>query len=136
LGSRLLSGGVAGACAGVLAFAGRLDPAAQGHGTHEQLGRPPCPWPAFFGLPCPTCGMTTAFARAADGDLVGSFHAQPFGLLLALGAAVAFWVTAYVCVTGSRAGAVFGGMLRPRVMWGIAALGVAAWMYKIAVWPE
>jgi hypothetical protein len=118
-----------------LGAAAWLTPAEAGHGTHEQVGLPACVWPVVFGVPCPTCGMTTAFARAADGDLLGSLRAQPFGFLLALGTAGAFWVALYGSVGGSRAGEVYGTMLRPKVLWGLAALAAAAWAYKIATWP-
>lgn len=133
--TRILSGLVASACLAILAFAAWLEPAAAGHGTHEQLGLPPCAWPALFHIPCPTCGMTTAFAAAADGHLARALIAQPFGLLLALGIAAAFWIALYGCVTGSRLGSIYGTMLRPKVLWGLAALAVAAWAFKIATWP-
>ncbi len=130
-----MSGIVAVLCLGALTGAAWLQPAAAGHGTHEQVGLPPCVWPLVFGIPCPTCGMTTAFARAADGDLPHAFHAQPFGLLLAMGVAAAFWVGLYGCVTGSRVGELCGTMLRPKMLWGLAAVAAAAWAYKIATWP-
>lgn len=131
---RLLSGCVAACCLAVLSGAGWLEPSAAGHGTHEQIGLPPCVWPLVFKIPCPTCGMTTAFAHAADGDLASAFQAQPFGLLLALGIAATFWVGVYGCATGSRAAEVYGTMLRPKVLWGLTALAAAAWVYKIATW--
>ena len=63
-------------------------PAEAGHGTHEQLGLPPCDWIANWGIPCPGCGVTTSVSLFAHGRPWASFVNQPFGFLLALGAAV------------------------------------------------
>jgi hypothetical protein len=60
------------------------EPDARGHGTHEQLGMAPCAFPARFGLPCPTCGVTTAAAWAARLDLVSAYRTQIFGATLFL----------------------------------------------------
>lgn len=133
-GERLLHAGFAAACAALLLAAAWLEPAPAGHGTHEQMGLPACAWPAIFGIPCPTCGMTTAFAHAAHGDLPASLRAQPFGLLGAIATAAGFWAGVYGALTGSRISRLFGGMLRPRVLWGIAALWAASWLYKMAAW--
>jgi len=78
--------------------------------------------------------MTTAFACASDGQLLGSMRAQPFGALLAVGAAGGFWVGAYAGVTGSRVFDPGAALCRPRVLWGLAALAGLAWVYKIIVY--
>jgi hypothetical protein len=70
--------------AGVSAY---LSPDARGLGTHEQLYLPPCSMPAVLGIPCPLCGMTTAFALAARGRFAEAFFCQPVGLLAALAVA-------------------------------------------------
>ncbi|MFN0133003.1 MAG: DUF2752 domain-containing protein [Phycisphaerales bacterium] len=119
----------------LLGLSAWLSPSPAGHGTHTQLGLFSCAWPILFGHPCPTCGMTTAFAHAADGHLVRAFAAQPFGLLLALGVAGAFWVSLYVAATGSGVWRVFGVLVRPRVLWLLLALALAAWGYKWLTWP-
>ena len=67
----------------VLVVARRLEPDPRGYGTHTQLGLPPCAFRAATGRPCPTCGMTTSFARFARGDLAASWRANPAGTLLA-----------------------------------------------------
>jgi len=54
------------------------------------------------GLPCPTCGMTTAFRAAVRGDLVGGFSAQPFGPVLCLMTAVLAVAGLAQMVTGWR----------------------------------
>ncbi len=56
------------------------DPA--GHGTHTQLGLPPCGFLVVTGLPCPGCGLTTCFTHMIHGDVVGAARANPFGVML------------------------------------------------------
>lgn len=59
-----------------------LEPHPQGLGTHVALGLPPCAFLDWLELPCPTCGMTTAFALLARGELLRSLQAHPLGLPL------------------------------------------------------
>lgn len=132
---RMLAGVVAAACLGLLGVAAWLSPAEAGHGTHEQLGLPPCGWLVVTSRPCMTCGMTTAFAAAAEGNFSGAFLAQPFGFVLALVTAAGFWISLHVAVFGSRVGRLCGKLLRPRVMWVLAGAWAASWAYKIATWP-
>ena len=87
------------ACAALMLVSARLTPATAGHGTHTQLGLPPCAWAATMNRPCPTCGMTTAFAYATHGRLADAFVAQPFGLLMALGTGAALWTGLHVALT-------------------------------------
>jgi hypothetical protein len=113
-----------------MALARTLTPPEAGFGAHQQLGLGPCSFPVLFGLPCPTCGMTTAFAHFAQGHPLASFHAQPAGFLLAL------------CVTAAMLlglGGMLTGRLRTpnwyRIPPGRAAIVTAAvllfgWMYK------
>jgi hypothetical protein len=75
--------GLAGSIA-VLVIAFRLEPDPRGAGTHEQLGLPPCAFLADHGVPCISCGMTTAFAAMAHGRIGLALRANPFGALLFL----------------------------------------------------
>jgi len=59
-----------------------LTPAPSGHGTHQQLGLPPCPSVLFYGRPCPGCGLTTAFCATVHGQFATAFHAHPLGTAL------------------------------------------------------
>jgi hypothetical protein len=42
----------------------------------------PCGFKAQFGLPCPTCGMTTSVLAFAGGDILRSFYIQPAAAML------------------------------------------------------
>ncbi len=118
----------------LLGVAAWLQPAGAGHGTHEQLGLYPCVWASALDFPCPTCGMTTSFAHAADGDFVTAFLTQPFGTLLAIVTATTFWLALHQAVFASRVGRMTDLLLRGRTLWLGAVLLGAAWVYKIIVW--
>jgi hypothetical protein len=66
----------------VIALAATLSPDPSGHGTHQQLGLPPCGFIYVTGYPCPGCGLTTAFAHMVRLEFVGAARANPFGILL------------------------------------------------------
>lgn len=132
--NRLAGAGAAAASGALLGVAAWLAPSGAGHGTHTQLGIPPCGWVYAFDKPCPTCGMTTAFAHAAQGELWASFVTQPFAALLAVATAAVFWIGLHSAVTGSRALASLGRLFLPRYVWVGVALLIAAWVYKLVVW--
>jgi hypothetical protein len=107
----------------VLATARALTPAASGVGTHTQLGLPPCGFLLFFQLPCPACGLTTAFAHLAHGSLEASLAAHPLGLPLFLGTA---FVAARSALEALRA--------RPHTSWlGNARALQCACLYSVAM---
>jgi hypothetical protein len=66
----------------LLALTRWLTPDARGLGTHEQLGLPPCGFYLWYGLPCPSCGMTTSWAWLARGDIFQAAHQHFGGALL------------------------------------------------------
>ncbi len=127
---RLLAGLAALACLGLLITAAALTPDPDGLGTHHQLGLEPCGFLSTFGKPCPTCGMTTAFAHAARLNLASAFHAQPFGLLLAIAAATLFWVGAASAALGYSLAGIGRAFTRPRIWAPLAVLFFAAWIFK------
>lgn len=109
-------------------------PDARGHGTHEQFGMAPCGWPEVYGIPCPTCGCTTAAAQVVHGDVIGAFVTQPFGAAVAALGLVA-GLHALVCLLRGRS---FVDALVRLPFWRITAgmfvLLWAAWGYKYLVW--
>ena len=122
-----------GASGGLLVVAWLLPPASRGFGTHQALGLPACSWPARFGVPCPSCGMTTAFALASKGRIVDSFTTQPMGCVLAIAAGMTFVAAIWTLATGRTVWPVYERLLGARLAWfaGIAAL--LAWGYKTAL---
>jgi len=86
----------------VFAVAMRLDPYQDGkvwlEETHRQLGLPECTFKSITKLPCPSCGMTSAFALLVRGDLWNALQANAVGAGLALlGAAFVPWSLISVC---------------------------------------
>ncbi|GAB4136568.1 MAG: hypothetical protein Fur0037_01240 [Planctomycetota bacterium] len=75
-----------------------IEPDPRGYGTHEQLGMTPCSWPFVYGIPCPTCGCTTAATLLLHGRPLAAAAAQPFGAAacLSLLASAAFCLFALV----------------------------------------
>lgn len=108
-----------------------LVPSGTGIGTHTQLGIPACSWPATLGMPCPSCGMTTSFALAADGRFVDSARAQPFGFVLAVGTAGFAIASALGAFTGSRMLSAVTGSVGGKFWWCLGAFALLAWGYKI-----
>jgi hypothetical protein len=117
----------------LLALAVYLDASPRGMGTHQQLGLPPCGMLMSTGIPCATCGMTTAFSHAAHGRLIESFITQPAGALLALATAIALIVSAWALVTGMSLAPLGSAIWRPRTVFVAAAVVILAWIYKIMV---
>lgn len=52
--------------------------------THRQLGMRQCTFLEVFGLPCPSCGMTSSFTLLMHGDLWNSVQANFVGTMLAM----------------------------------------------------
>lgn len=129
---RLGAAVVAAAALTLLCIAAGLTPDPRGVETHTQLGLWPCGWYLASGTPCPTCGMTTAFAAAANRSFFSSLRTQPFGFAAALVTAVLFWAGLHVAVFGSRAGSIAGKLLAPRFVVAAAVLLIGAWVYKMA----
>jgi hypothetical protein len=135
---RLLLLTILGAVVGLVALLAPVQPDPRGLGTHERLpfGMAPCWWPGSLGLPCPTCGVTTAACHLVHGQVLRAFIVQPFGATLmaaALAAACAIlWHLA-------RNRSLFWRIsLWPwgRVLAAGVVLGLAAWGYKVLVFLD
>ncbi len=130
--TRLIAGLIALGGGGVLALAMTLEPDPRGFGTHEGLGLLPCGMILTSGIPCPTCGMTTAFALLMNGRPVAAFVAQPAGAAMCLATIGAFFVSGWCLVAGRT----------PRVRWerinafrwmiGFGVVLTGGWAFKIA----
>jgi len=117
---------------GLIGLGLALVPSPTGTGTHCQLGLPPCGMLETTGLPCPTCGVTTAFCLAARGRLVEALVTQPFGLALFLLVAGGALGLAAALATGRS-------VLPVLTPWTLATVGtllmlllLASWTYKLA----
>ncbi len=66
----------------VVLLAYSVTPSSLGYGTHLKLGLPPCGFLTVFGVPCPSCGLTTSFAHMVRLQWLGAWHANPWGVLL------------------------------------------------------
>lgn len=130
-GGRIIGATLALGAIALLGTAAWLTPNTEGIGTHTQLGMHECSWHRTRGFVCPTCGMTTSFALAADGRLLAAFDTQPAGAAFAVLTGVAFWIGLYVAVTGAPLLGWLGHAVRPRwAIAGVAAIVLLAWGYK------
>jgi hypothetical protein len=87
-------------CTALLGVTAWLKPDPRGFGTHEQFGSAPCGMLILTGYPCPTCGMTTAFAHFVRLQWFQSFVTQPAGFVLALATLVFAILAARTLVIG------------------------------------
>jgi hypothetical protein len=74
---------------GVLVMVGvglYLTPDPAGHGTHQQLGLPPCTIYYLTGRPCPSCGLTTSVSAILHGQFGLAWRANPMGYVIVAGA--------------------------------------------------
>jgi hypothetical protein len=99
--------------AGVLSVAAWLTPDPSGHGTHRQLGLPPCSSITLLGLRCPACGMTTSWALMIEGRVAEAIEANVGGSLLFVVAFVSLPWLAWILWSGSS---------QSRDQWSIFAL--------------
>jgi len=63
-----------------------LTPDPAGHGTHQQLGLPPCTIYYLTGRPCPSCGLTTSVSAILHGQFGLAWRANPMGFVIVAGA--------------------------------------------------
>ena len=128
---RIWAGVVLGASVALLIVAFRLHPDERGVGTHEQLGLPPCGLVQFVGIPCPTCGMTTAYSHTVRGRLIAGLSAQPFGFALAFGTILSVGLSAVIVVSGKTWRVNWYRISPHRTVLLLVAFFILAWLYKI-----
>ncbi|MCA8974186.1 MAG: DUF2752 domain-containing protein [Planctomycetes bacterium] len=109
-----------------------LEPDRKGYDTHTQLGLEPCGWPTVHGMPCPTCGCTTAACHVVHGSLIEAFVVQPFGAALAL-SGLLLSAHALLCLVRGRSFVdLFVRIPFARIVAGAGVLLLASWGYKCA----
>lgn len=129
--TRILAGLAALAGLIVLAVAVRLTPDPRGFGTHRQLGVQPCGMLVTTGLPCPTCGMTTAFSYMVRGRLIRAFMSQPAGLALGLSTIVGVVIGLRLALVGRGPRLDRFGITPFRLFLALLILLVAGWGFKL-----
>jgi len=131
---RLFAFAGAAALAAALLVCRLVEPSPDGFGTHRQFGLPRCNAAAVLGIPCPTCGCTTAFAWMSRGRVGAALRANVFGVFLYLGFCLWFVDLAVAVGTG-----------RPRLTpWLLVHAGpmgkvlavvmAVGWVVKLVVW--
>lgn len=131
---RLYAAGVFIAVAALFAVAYGLHPDGIYHGAHQQLGLPPCGFVVMTGLPCPTCGMTTAFAYTIHGQWLRAVVAQPAGFAAALVCLAIGLLAAWATITARRPSINWYRINPTHVVWVCCGLFVAAWGVKIVLY--
>ena len=117
----------------LLCLAVVITPSPDGVGTHQQLGLPTCGWILAGDLPCPTCGMTTAWSHAVRGQIHLAFIAQPLGLILAVAAlalAIGGLITA---ITGYSFQSLLYKYSPTKIIIVVASMSILSWLFKILV---
>ncbi len=124
---------VAAGCLAVLVVAAWLPPDPRGYGSHEAIfGAWPCGILLTTGLPCPTCGMTTAFSLVMHGRPLAAFVAQPAGVALCMGTIAAMVYSLHLAVRGRLIQVNWDRIGPARFSIGLALLLVLGWAFKLA----
>ncbi len=116
----------------VVITAAMLTPSASGHGTHTQLGLPPCGFLVFTGYPCPGCGLTTAFAHMVRLQVLGAWYANPFGIVLFTVTALTIPLSAVGFVRGWGVVATLDRLHAEKIAIGLSVLSLLVWVVRVA----
>ncbi len=115
----------------ILITARCLVPDNAGFGTHQQLGLPPCTSIALFGVPCPSCGMTTSWSLATRGELLAAARINCGGLLLAIIAMAYLPASCYFSWLGrSTRGGWFSLALGVSILTSLA-IAITQWLWRL-----
>jgi hypothetical protein len=115
----------------ILALSIELEPSADGHGTHKQLGLPACGFLSITGYPCPSCGITTSFSYFVRGDLLDALRVQPFGFVLFTVLIAGFAISVYATLHSIPATDLLDSVLFERVQVALLIIFLLSWIYKI-----
>ncbi len=117
-----------------------LNPNSGPLGIERQLGTPRCGFYAKYGIPCPTCGWTTAVSHLYHGQIFQAFITQPAGAIFGLVMLLSFSVFLGGFLTGVWLGPDPDWLVAKRyglLGWCVLILALS-WGYKVwAVhcWP-
>jgi len=121
------------ACMTVLSIGAALTPDPRGVETHRQLGLGSCALFQNTGIPCLTCGMTTAYAHMLHGEVLASFKTQPMGALLCVVTGMTMWASLYVASTGLPGAVWLNRFPSMRLVVIFISLILCAWAYKVII---
>jgi len=117
----------------VMVTAAGLTPDPVGHGTHTQLGLPPCGFLVVTGLPCPGCGLTTCFSHMIRAEVVQAAAANPFGVPLFLVSFFTIPVAAFAFVRGLPVLDTLERLHFEKIAIGLSLTSIVVWGIRIAV---
>ncbi len=107
------------------------DPYGLGLGTHEQLGLPPCGFREYFGIRCPSCGMTTSWSYLVRGRVLSALASNTGGTLLGV---LALLAAPWMVISALRGKWFLGIPSEPLVLSALGAFVVvtlADWLVRL-----
>jgi len=126
---RLISGLIGAGCLAILLVAVSLEPSPTGVGTHQKLDMPACGFLERTQLPCPTCGMTTAFSHLVRGQIVSAVKVQPAGAVFAIVCLITVIVTIYINLSHRRPDFFWMAMHWQKIFYGTVGLFLLSWLW-------
>lgn len=117
----------------VVITAALLTPDPHGHGTHTQLGLPPCGFLVFTGFPCPGCGLTTSFSHMVRFQLPSAFLANPFGVVLFLATFATIPLAAVGFVRGWAVVPTLDRLHAEKIAIVLAVLSLVTWVIRLVI---
>lgn len=110
-----------------------VTPRGQGWGSHVDLGLSPCPMMEVLGRPCPTCGVTTAWALWLRGRWGDAFRLHPAGIALHVSGSILV-VLLLLSAIGERGRSLVETLwaMQGRMLCAFAALFALQWALRLA----
>lgn len=108
-------------------------PAAEGTGTHEQLGLAACRFRELAGFVCPGCGVTTSVSHFVHGAPLESLRVQPLGFAIAVVALLLPIGATWHVVRGGDLGRNLEGGIGARFVIAGGVVVVGSWIYKLTI---
>ncbi len=112
--------------------------ASRGLGTHTQINEligasvcGECDFWKRYGVPCPTCGMTTAVSLLLHGRPLRALACQPFGCTVGIAAVVLVVWSSIGVVAGHCPQPIFHARMIEKGLVVMAVFFAVSWLYKI-----